>query len=224
MKNLYLISYLLFQTINGYLIYPKFFNNDVSKKINLLLKNEVKNPIIIDGVKTPLKKDLCKIIAQQNYIPFCEYNFKDFILHLPHLINQESLIYVPDFLIDNGRILYQHEYEILKEMYPIKPLIVFESENIKTIPLKDTYLIKRFSIYDFPEISKKEINRYISDLISIFKYNDDLFLLNMTQYNIDKLNLEKIAMLIFELNNLYNENNNIDYVNNQINEIIESFV
>jgi hypothetical protein len=192
-----------------------FFNN---LKIYNNLKS--KQPIILNGIKTSLKKNFCNIFCDINDIEFKPYSFDNFILKKPHLKYDNTMIYVKDYLIGNGRILNEYEKEAMNSISNSSNMVILETDNIDTIPFKDFYLNKRFSIIYFPKISKKDYIRYIYDIIIYYKYNDDLLLLNWDNYNIQSLDYEKINMLLFELNSMLNDNLTIKDLNYYMDSII----
>ena len=64
--------------------------------------------------------------------------------------------------------------------------------------------------------------QYINDIIIYNKYNEFLYLIDWTNYDIQKLNLENINKLVKYANILIKDNNNIDIINESINnKIIE---
>ena len=215
----YLFYFVKSITINKYSNFLK--NKNVYNVFNDFLKVDLKESIIFNGIKSPLKKDFCKIISEINDIPFKEYTFDCFIMELPYINNKNSILFVNDFLVGHGRILNHYEESILLNLNKNSNLIVFQTDDIKSIPLKDTNIIRNFPIINFPEINKKEIIQYIYDIITINKYNDDLYNLNWIKYDIEKLNLEKLNILLYELNNISKNNVNPNYLDN-INEMIDS--
>lgn len=217
----YIFCFVKSVTINKYSRFLK--NKSIHSVFNDIIKQELKSPIIFNGVKTPLKKDFCKIISELNDIPFKEYTFDYFMMNHPHVNNKNSILFVNDFLVGHGRILNHYEENILLNLNKNSNLIVFQSDDIKSISFKDNNIIRHFPIINFPEINKKEIIQYIYDIITLNKYNDDLYNLNWIKYDIEKLNFEKINMLLYELNNITKKN--LDNLDNSINinEMIESF-
>jgi len=207
-------------TINKYSKFLK--NKSIYHVFNDVIKQDLKNPIIFDSIKSPLKKDFFKIISELNDIPFKEYTFDYFMMEHPHVNNKNSILYVNDFLVGHGRILNHYEENILLNLNKNSNLIVFHSDNINLIAFKDTNIIRHFPIINFPEINKKEIIQYIYDIITVNKYNDDLYNLNWNKYDIEKLNLEKLNILLYELNNTSKNNLDSNDLYNNIDKIIYS--
>jgi len=221
MKSYIFLYFYLFNFVKSITInkYSKFLKNkSVYNIFNDFLKLDLKEPIIFDSIKSPLKKDFCKIVSELNDIQFKEYTFDCFIMELPYVNNKNSILYVNDFLIGHGRILNHYEENILLNLGKNSNLIVFQSDDIKSISFKDTNIIRHFPIINFPEINKKEIIQYIYDIITINKYNNDLYNLNWIKYDIEKLDLEKLNILLYELNI---SKNNLDS-NNNINKMIDN--
>lgn len=197
---------------------------DFYNKMLQLSQNELKTPIILNGNKTPLKRDLCYIICENSNLKFKEFTFDKFLYENPHLKYDNKLLYISDYLIGNGRILNNFESTSLMHIAKTTNLIVLEVENINSIPYKDININRRFETIEFPIIEKKEIMRYINNLILYYNYNDDLLLLNWMNYNIEILNIEKINILLFELNDMMNENNTIQEIHKYINYIIDGLI
>jgi hypothetical protein len=204
--------------------YLNFFKKKtIHSEFNDLLKKNLKEPIILNSIKSPLSKDFCKIISELNNIPFKEYTFDYFMKHFPHINNDNSLLYINDFLIGYGRILNKYEEDILSNLCKNTNLLVFHADNIKEISFKDNNIIRYFQIIDFSDIKKKEIVQFILDTIQIKKYNDDLFYLNWIKYDIEKLDFEKINMLLHDLNELY-FTLHFKYSDYNINLMINSYI
>jgi hypothetical protein len=201
--------------------YSKIFKHiPLQNKITEILKDKLKPSIILNGEKTHFKKDFCKNLCDMNSIVFNEYSFDEFMLNLPYKNHQDSIIYVNDFLIKNGRILNEYEQTKLNQlsMSLNSNLIVFEAENIDTIPFKDMSILKKFQIYQFPHIERKNILQLIYDIILINKYHEDLYLINWNSFDIENWNLDKINLILSKVNVILNEK--LDNKNNMM-RIIE---
>lgn len=200
-------------------------NKHIYTELTNLLKSEYKNPIILDGDVSPFKRDLCELICKINSINFKEYTFKEFIEKLPYLIYKDTVFYVNDFLIKNGRVLTFYEENKLFELRKNSNFIIFQADNINNIPIKDNNIVKIFPVIKFPKLDKKDIIRYIYDTIENNKYDDNLIYINWMNYDIDKLNFEKINILLFEANIMYNKKyDNIIieiFLKNSINSLID---
>ena len=220
-----LIFILIILNTNSTLLYNNNFfkKKDIYNKLLNYSNNKLKNPIILNGIKTPLKTDFCRMFSDNNSIKYKEYTFDNFILKKPHLKYNNYLIYIKDYLVGNGRILNSYEEELLLSLniYKNKNIIILEADNIDTIPYKDIHINSRFERIEFPIIAKKEIIHYINDIILHYQYSDDLFLLNWEKYNIEVLDFEKINILLFELDSLIKEENiGIKEIHNCIEHII----
>jgi len=202
--------------------YPKFIQNkNIYSDLNDIVKHNMKNPVILNGVKTPFKMDLCKIISEQNNVKFKEYTFDTFITELPHVNNKNSLLYINDFLIKHGRILNHYEENILFNLHQNSNLIVFNTENLNTVPFKDINIIRYFKIYEFPEIDKREIIQYCYDNITVNNYDSELYNLDWITFNIEKLDFEKINILMYLMNNMFKKKKNINVLNENVNNMID---
>ena len=212
--------------INCFLVpygYKQIFlkKTEIYSSITKLIELKNNDLIILDGEKTKIKRDYCKMICDLNNFNFKEYTFEDFILNLPYNLHDKTMIYVNNFLIENGRILNNYEENKLLNIPITNNIIILEAENLQNISLKDNNLIRKFKILNFPKITKKDIRCYIYDIITEYNYDDNLYLLNWTEYNdINKLNFEQIHILLFEINDLIIENPKINLLHSKINNII----
>ena len=221
--NIFFINILFISSFNSICSTLNFLKKDkIYSELTNLIKSESHKTIILNGDRTPLKKNFCKSLSELNNYNFEEYTFDSFIEKLPFLEKDKTLIYVNDFLIGNGRILNHIEENRLLHIPETSNLVVLQSDNIESIPLKDNVVVRQFNILQFPKLIKKEIIRYIYDIILLYHYNDDLFLLNWNQYDIEKLDFEKINILLFEINRMIENKTNFYYIHNNINSIIES--
>lgn len=191
---------------------------------NLLYKNDLKT-VILNGEKTPLKKEYCKLFCQINNFRFKKFSYDKFMQELPFNKYEETVLYIDDFLVGNGRVLNHYEENILKNIPKTSNLIILESDNIETIPLKDLNLIRSFKILEFPKITKKDIINYVNDMILFHEYNSEMYMLNWSEYfDIEKLSLEKINILLFEINEMIRENMKFRIIHNQINNMINELL
>jgi hypothetical protein len=224
LKFLILINYIYF--INSFK--QKSFNflkkNSIYTELNYLFTDKEDKNIILNGENFFLKKYLCKELCKINKHKFLEYSFNQFICESPHINNDDSLIYIDDFMIKNGRILNDFEEHRILNIPKSNNLIIFQSDNIQKIPFKDDRIIKRFKVLEFPNLEKKDLIHYIYDIIEKYNYDDNLYLLNWSQYNIDKLNIEHINILIFEINNMFYEGKSFNYIHNNLEIIINSMI
>jgi len=195
----------------------------IYSELNNLFQSNIKEPVILNGIKTSYKKTLCISYSLTNNILFKEYSLNKFIKDVPHLKYENAIIYINDFLVGNGRVFNNYEENLLLSLKKTTNLIVFESENIECIPIKNNKITKNFKILQFPILNKLDLIHYIYDVIYYQKYNDDLFLLNWNQYDLDDLNFEKINILLFELDDMLNNEIEFKIIHNRVNNIIESF-
>jgi len=221
--NLFTLSINSFSLYKDIHYFDKFgFFKDLKLYDNL----KEKEPIILNGVKTNLKKNTCTIYCDINNIQFKPYSFDNFLLKKPHLKYENSMIYIKDYLVGNGRILNEFEKETMNSLPSTSNMVILETDDIELIPFKDFYLNKKFQILNFPILSKKDYIRYIYEVILYFKYNDDLLLLNWNNYNIEKLDFERINILLFELNTMLNDDLKLKdlhiYMEHIINGLLEN--
>ena len=196
-------------------IYPEITN---------ILTSELDNkPIILNGVNTILKRDLCIFISRENNFKFKEYSFDEFIINLPYKDYTQTLFFVNDFLVGNGRILNHYEQEKILNIPHTNNVIILQTNNIERIPIKDNEIIRNFKILEFPKLFKKDLIKYINDTITINYYDNDMYLLNWYSYDIEKLDFEDINILLFEINNMFLSGKNIKEVTTNIAILVESF-
>ena len=103
--------------------YPSFklFNNlKLSNKLDNCLTTYEKKPIILNSnidykttFKTKFKRNFIQNYAEKNNFLYRQCSFDKFIENTLYLDTQDSLIYVDDFLVKNGRILTIYEEQIL---------------------------------------------------------------------------------------------------------------
>jgi hypothetical protein len=181
--------------------YTKFLSNKkITNDIQTIFDSCEKYPFILDGIKTPHKRDFMTIMARKNNYEFTNYNFNDFILKAPFLETKDSVIYINDFMVGNGRSVTEDEQLVIFNIPLSTNIIVFESTYIRTIPYKDSRFIGKFNIIEFPSIRKRDIIQYIYDIVKYNNYNDLIYVINWKEHNIENLSFEKINILLFEIN------------------------
>ena len=220
---IFIITYFLCNSM----LLPKYKNfmkrkHEYKQLMNLINSNE-KRPILLNGHKTCFKKEFCKIFSEVNNITFREYNFNQFIIDLPHKKYRNNIIYVSDFYVNNGRLFNKYEEYIVSNLVQHTNLIIFESEIINIEKnLNANLLFSNIKKIEFPEITTKDIeNDYIYYAISFYKYNPSMNLLSWRSYDIDKLDIEKINLLLFTLNDMFNQHYTLRKIHNNVNNIIE---
>lgn len=203
-----------------------FLKKDIiENQLNLLITTDNSKTVILNGCKTLLKKEYCKIFSDVNKLHFKEFLFNDFMKELPYNNNNQTLLYVSDFLIGNGRVLNSYEESKLLEIPKTSNIIILEADNIEKIPIKDPHLVYKFKILQFPKVTKRDIINYIYNTIEYNNYQDELYILNWNKYkNIENLNLEKLNILLFEIDSMMNDNVKFNYVHSQIDFLINSLL
>lgn len=216
--NVFVIGYPFLESTNIKNTVPtkvtKLFKRlDIYNDISLNIQSKMKNPIILNGPETPLKKDFIENVFASSFIPFCSYSFNKFIFEKPYIFNINTAIFVDDFLINDGRQFNQEECDILLNLRNNANYIIFNANNIETIPYQDKRINRRFEVLNFPLIGKKDIVHYIYDIIHNNQFNDDMFCIDWEKYDIHLLNLPKINSLVKDVEHLlkykmeYNINN-----------------
>jgi len=217
---MYLTKFLMYMlaSVDGYPTFKLFKNINLSNKLDKCLTSYEKKPIILNSdinyittFKSKFKRNFIQNYAEKNNFLFRQCSFDKFIANTLYLDTQDSLIYVDDFLIKNGRILTIYEEQLLLNFPYTSNLIIFESENIKTIPYKDNNIIRHFPIVEFPEITKKDIIQYIYDFITARKYNSNLFLIDWKKFDIEYLDIDTLNKILYQVNFLIE----FDICNNQ---------
>ena len=216
--NLFMVN--AFTSVN----HIKFLkNNDFQTKFRDIICTDIKQPIILDGKKSEFKRDYCKTLSESMNIKFIDCTFDNLMLDSPHLEHQNSIIYVTDFLVGHGRILNHFEEEKLHYMVGNSNLVILQSDNLDRIPFKDSNIIRRFPVIKFPNIDKKDIVHYIYDVISLNKYNNDLYLINWNSYDVEKWNFKKINNILSELNGIMYENMDLKAVIKYLDNFCEPY-
>lgn len=190
---------------------------------NLFTESEDKN-VILNGENFFLKKHLCKELCKINKYKFLEYSFNQFICESPHINNDYSLIYINDFMIKNGRIFNDFEEHRILNIPKSTNIIMFESDNIDQIAFKDERIIKNFKMLQFPKLEKKDLIHYLYDNIEKYNYDDNLYLLNWAEYNIQKIDIEHLNILLYELNDMFKKNKTFNYIHNNVDKMIKSMI
>ena len=223
--QIFIILIVVSNIVNS-LILPKYTifldKKYIYNKIINLIMNDSKKPIILNGNKTIMKKEFCKIFCDIKNISFYEYTFDKFIIDLPYNKKRLSLIYVNDYLIGNGRVFNNYEENILENINQSQNLIIFESENIENIVYKNNNINKLYNIIEFPYIDKLYIEQYIYYSINYYNYTRNLYLLNWLSYDIENIDLENINILLFELNNMFTQKKPFSNIHKSVNKIISS--
>ncbi len=196
---------------------------NIYQEINSLFKNKNNYPMILNGEKNKIKRDFCKYMCVLNNYEFKEYNFDNFILKSPYLSEENTLLYVNDFLIGNGRIFNHYEEEKILHLPQTNNIIILQSDNIESIPFKDHNIVKRYKLLEFPKLVKKDIINYIYDIIDLYNYDNNMYILNWSEYNLENIELEYLNMLLFEVDNMFSNNIDFNTIHNNMNFFIEEF-
>lgn len=192
----------LYHTYDGIKI-PSFVKKHNSYRIlSNVLDEQSKIPIILDGKNEAYKKEVCQVISYTKKKQFIEVSYDTFLKEVPFLKYNNSLIYVNDFLIKNGRIFNEYETNLLNGIYNDSNMIVFNSDDLNNIYFKDDSIIKNYQLIKFPQIKKKYILLYIKNIIKKYNYHEYLYSLPWTDICLENLNFEMINMLIFELSTI----------------------
>lgn len=210
--KLFVLFYLFFIVSSRIIKFNYFLKqNLINKKLKLYLQQNIKDPIMIIGENSFLKKEYCRYHSFSNNMKFYEYNYTDFIQKIPIQKYDNSMIYLKGCTLKNN---INKKY--LSMFYKSNNAIIFDIDEIKDC---DNVLIPFY----FPKISKVELTNYIYDLIEYHKYHEDLLLLNWNAYDIETLNLPILNVLLKNLNNsIKKENIPIEKIHYHINSIISS--
>lgn len=192
---------------------------DIYRDLSLIIQDKKYDTYIInDSIfnNQCMKKDITKLVFEDNLISFKELSFNEYITNNPSLFCRDTIFYINDYLINYGRIL--NEQEKLTILNKNSNYVFLQSNDIDTIPLKDVHFNKKFRMLDFPIISKKDLINYIYELIDHFQYNENLYLVDWELFEIDKLNFTDINVLLNKIEKYYFRYNTINTSNlNNIN-------
>jgi hypothetical protein len=184
--------------------YLEYLNNNENKNfIEKIIKSKQSHLLFLNGLKIPLKKDFCHLISKKNNIPFEEWTMNKFMCKKPILHKSNHLFYIKDFdftkLNDNS-----FDKELLFEENNKNIIICnihIQNNNINNI---DDAVLKKFRIVNFTDIN---ITKLIFKMIDENSYNSHLKMIDWNFfYGIQELNLEKINILLFELDSLFQNN------------------
>ena len=217
--------YLAFQTllicVDSY-AYTKLSNiipsiikkKDIYRDLSLIIQDKKYDTYIInDSIfnNQCMKKDVTKLVFEDNLINFKEFSFNEYITKKPSLFCRDTIFYINDYLINDGRILNEEErLTILKKN---SNYVFLQANDIDTIPLKDVHFNKKFRMLDFPIILRKDLINYIYELIDYFHYNENLYLVDWESFEINKLNFTDINVLLNKIEKYYFRYNTIDLNN-----------
>ena len=131
---------------------------DIYRDLSLIIQDKKYDTYIInDSIfnNQCMKKDVTKLIFEDNLISFKELSFNEYITNKPSLFCRDTIFYINDYLINNGRIL--NEQEKLTIFNKNSNYVFLQVNDIDLIPIKDVHFNKKFRMLDFPIISKKEL-------------------------------------------------------------------
>jgi len=221
--KIFLLLNTFFTCIYSYTLPYMQLNNIIPKTIQKkeiynqmanIIQSKMYSTYIVNGPvfnNPTIKKDITKIIFENNLINFKELTFNEYITKKPNLFCKDTAFYIKDYLINDGRVLNEEEkLTILKKN---SNYIFLDANDIDTIPIKDTHFNKKMIILNFPIILKKDLINYIYDLIECNKYNEYLYLVNWNMFELDKLNFTNIQILLDKVDNYFFKMNNINDIN-----------
>jgi hypothetical protein len=192
-------------------------NAPITKELTQLINLKYNKGIILNGEKTLIKRDYCKIICDLNNLNFIESDLRSYLDNMPYNYNINTMFYINNFLINNGQVISESDQNQLLNIPKTSNLLILQADNLEKIPIKDNYLIKKFKIINFTKIWKKQIINYIYEIIKLNNYSENLYLINWNKFtNVEKLNLEKINILLFEVNSMIDKIIDINIINNEI--------
>ena len=211
-------SFTLMQSNN---IIPKSIKKkDIYNELSIMIQNKKYDTYIFNDPIfniMSIKKDITKIIFENNLIDFKELTFDEYICTKPSLFVQNTAFYINDYLVKNGRILNDEEKLILS--IKNSNYIFLDVHDIDSVPIKDNHFNKKFSMLNFPIILKNDIINYIYELIDYHNYHEYLYLVNWNIFDLDKLNFTDIQVLLAKIDNYFFKTNNIKEIKN-INDVI----
>ena len=182
--------------------FPSILNkNMVVGQLKYLIKSGTNIPILLDGNSEfkHFKYDVLEHISSLEKKEFIQTSYSNFIKCVPHLQKKDSVIYVPDFLICNGRIFNEYEIQFMKNLNLNSNIIILGSDNLNKITFKDGDMNKCFNIITFPNIRRVHLISHIKTIVIKNNYDPYLITLPWNSVPLEKLNLELINILLFEL-------------------------
>lgn len=216
--NIFLIfinsfSFTLMQLNN---IIPKSIKKkDIYNELSIMIQNKKYDTYILNDPIfniMSIKKDITKIIFENNLINFKELTFDEYICKNPSLFVQNTAFYINDYLVKDGRILNDEEKLIISKKN--SNYIFLDVHDIDSVPIKDNHFNKKFSMLNFPIILKNDIINYIYELVDYHNYNEYLYLVNWNIFDLDKLNFTDIHVLLEKIDNYFFKTNNIKKIKN----------
>lgn len=191
---------------------PIIYNKDVKSTINEIIDDNNK----INFLNNPNQNwciDCFKNYFSNENIDFTVMNYSKFINNIDKEVSK--YIIVPDFMINYGRVLTLSEIEYLNK-YNKYSNIIFHLNDYENLVIKNNEFIKKYKMYNFPYITKYNINNFIYNLVDYYKYDDYLQLINWNKYDIEKLDFYKLEDLLYKLHIhiIFNKKNkhNLDYI------------
>ena len=203
-------------------VYPKLNHivpsiikrKDIYRDLSIIIQDRKHDTYIInDSIfnNQYMKKDVAKLIFEDNLINFKELSFNEFMIKKPNLFCRNTAFYINDYLINDGRILNDEEkLHILKKN---SNYILLQVNDMDIIPIKDNHFNKKIRMLDFPVLSRKDVINYIYELIEHFHYNEHLYLVDWDSFDIDKLNFSDIHVLLDKIEKYFFKYNTIDLNN-----------
>ena len=211
--------------LNGHKTYFKKDFCEIFCQINNITFREYNFDKFI--LELPYKKYKNNIIYVSDFFIDNGRVFNDYEEYiLSNLIQTNNLIIFESEIIDKKLYI---EQKLIKNTDMNLNFSVFSEVNANengiewinpSFLTKDLFL--NMKKIEFSEITKIDIQDYIYYIILYYKYNSSMLLLNWYSYDIDKLDIEKINLLLFVLNNMFNENYSLRKIHNNVNNIIES--
>ena len=142
--------------------------------LNDLIENKINKPMILKSNVNFLEKNYLFYLSKTNNFQFKEYTFDQFILEKPYLKYNKNIIYINDFFPKEGRVFNSYEKCILNNLDKYNNnLIILDTKNINNSIIKCDEIVKKFDVYQFPNLSKSDIINYIYDIIDIEKVMGD---------------------------------------------------
>ena len=208
MCKLIIILLLFFEIIYSFeFSYSKFNHLLYEKNIRNVLNDiyEDNNKIkIINNLSKDWCKNCFKGYFNNENINLDIISYNDFFNDKYN--KKKDIILVDDFMINYGRTLTLIEKNKINK-YNKNTNIILNINDYDELVLKDDEFINKYKMYEFPNISKRQINNYIFELIEYYNYHDKLLLINWKRFDIEKLNFEIIEDLIFDIHMLMMTNN-----------------
>lgn len=195
-------------------INPIIYDTSVKDTFDTILSNP-KSVILFSSMHhTPFKENLLSLKCIHYGLSYQKITYQDFIFN--NFNKKQNVIYIEDFLIDNGQLIHEKEYEYLLE-YNEKPKLILNIET-ENLVVKNDFYIKQIHSVELPKIVKRVYRNYIEDIIEYYDYDKRINHVSWSKYDMEHLSFHDIEDLVFKIHVALQLRNDVD--NNYIDKLI----